>query len=560
MRKTVGLAVGLAFLFSSLYAEEINYTDYSFARLSYITGKTYIQRAAELSYEEGVANMPIAEGDRLGTTEGRAEIYLGKGNYVRLDHNTKIDFLKLPDKGNDLTQIQIWSGNIYSRIDFLGEEKDIEIHTPDVSVYLLEKGLYRIDMREGRETEIFVFQGLIEAAGESESVLVKDEQRLEAIQGHFNSRPAPFHAVAEDSFDRWSEYRDSQTRKRLAKTYLPEELGDFEYELAAYGDWAYIRPYGYVWVPGGIEPHWRPYHYGRWLWLPACGWTWLPYEPWGWVTFHYGRWHWSAGAGWYWIPTIRWGPAWVSWYRGYDYIGWAPLSYYNRPVVIINNVFYDRYEGAYYPHDSRVLTVIHKNQLRSPNISKVALSQESIKGLGKIELDRKPVSIRPAKEDISLEKLGKDRVFLRKKETSSVEKLRESLSRSSLKEYHPADIRKVRKDQAGGLTPSSERRIIKRKIGYPSSPEIRDSTYIKKDSRYIRKTRESDSVLGRIFRYISGGKSIKSRSSESSSRSSSREKVSSDSSSKRSSSPTKKSSSSSTKSKSGSKKVKKKKH
>lgn len=551
----------MIFSFSMLQAENVKYTNNSFARLSFLTGNTYIQRASDLGYEEGLVNMPISEGDRLGTTEGRAEIYFGRGNYIRLDNDTKIDFIKLPDKVNELTQVQIWSGNVYFSIRSLEEEKNIEIHTPDISVYLLDKGLYRIDARENGETEIFVFYGLVEASGEAGSVLIKDEQRLEAIDGHFTSGPTRFYAAAEDSFDRWSEYRDSQIRKRLAKRYLPEDIEDFEYELASYGDWAYVPSYGYVWVPGRVDRHWRPYYHGRWIWLSLCGWTWVPYEPWGWVTFHYGRWHWSVGLGWHWIPTTIWGPAWVSWYWGYDYLGWVPLSYYGYPGVIINNVYYPRYKEPYYPYNSRVLTVIHKNQLKSRNVSKVALSQESLKSLGKIKLSKKPISIKPSASKVTLEKMKGNKLLLRKNESSSELKLdqRKSLGKTLYRKSESADVKAIEKaktvikEPSRTSTSSQERNITKRKIGYPSSPKIRSSR--------SSKTKSSDSTLNRIFRYITGDKKSieKSSSRSSSSKDNTSKSRVSRSSSKKSSSKVSKKSSSSSRSKSSSGKVKKKK-
>jgi hypothetical protein len=338
MKKMAIFFSALLIFLSPLSSEESEYTNDSFARLSFLTGNAYIQRAADLGYEDAVVNIPITEGDRLNSTDGRAEIYLGNGNYIRLDKETKIDFMNLPKKGYDLTRIRVWAGNVIFFVMALEEEKSIEIHTSDVSIYVLDVGLYRIDVRKNRETEIFVFEGMVEAAGESGSVLIKNEQRLEVSNARFTSRPSRFIASAEDSFDRWSASRDSQIRKHLAKSYLPEELEDFENELATYGDWVYTSSYGYVWVPGDIDESWRPYYNGRWLWLSLSGWTWLPYEPWGWSTFHYGRWHWRYGLGWYWIPSTIWGPAWVSWYWGYDYFGWAPLSYYGYPGVILNNV------------------------------------------------------------------------------------------------------------------------------------------------------------------------------------------------------------------------------
>lgn len=581
MRKATGILIAILFFFSISNAEETQYTNNSFARLSYVKGDIYVQRAADLGYEECVANMPISEGDRMATADGRAEIYLGNGNYVRLDNETKIDFLTLPKTESELIRIRVWTGNIYFRVRDLKEEKNIEIHTPDVSVYVLDNGLYRIDVREGSETEIFVYEGMLEAAGEADSILINNEQRVEVVTGSFTSQPSRFFAAAEDSFDRWSENRDSQIRKRTAKAYLPEELEDFEYELSANGDWVYMAPYGYVWVPGGIDRYWRPYYYGRWTWLSLCGWTWIPYEPWGWCTYHFGRWHWRYGLGWYWIPTRVWGPAWVSWYWGYDYFGWAPLSYYGYPGVIINNVYYGRYGGRYYPHNSRALTVIHKNQLKARNVSKVALSERSVERLGKISLSRERPPTRPAASKISVESLGGKKVLLRKKGTSPESEVRERSGGTALSKTRIADSNKVGRKTAEKVYPSQERKVVKKiseKAGktsvknptYQSRSSIKKSSYNNTSSRNVSakqpskklQPKKSSSFIGRIYKKISGSsKSVKSRSSLSSSESSSRgtssRRVSSSSKSRSSSSKaSQRSSSSRSSSKSG--KVKKK--
>ncbi|MEE8377691.1 MAG: DUF6600 domain-containing protein [Candidatus Aminicenantaceae bacterium] len=405
MKKFALATVIFLFIFTSVNAQEEKYTNDSVARLSHFTGNIYIQKATDLGYEEGVVNMPISEGDRVGTTDGRAEFFLGRGNYIRLDKNTKIDFERLPKHNDRLFRFQVWSGNIYLIIGTLENEKDIEIHSSDVSVYILDKGLYRIDVRSNVETEIFVFNGLVEAASESGSILIKDEQRLEATEGNFTSRPTSFFAAANDSFDRWSQNRDSLIKRHLAKQYLPDELEDFEYELAEYGEWVHSPPYGWVWVPGGIDPSWLPYNNGRWIWLPISGWTWLPYESWGWVTHHYGRWQRSPLYGWYWIPGSVWGPGWVSWFWGTDYIGWSPMSYWGYPGVFINNRYYGRYSGQPYPYNSGSLTVIRKSQLKARNVSKVSLSQESIQNLGKFKLNNQKPTFTPARSTFDIQKL-----------------------------------------------------------------------------------------------------------------------------------------------------------
>lgn len=417
MKKTLIFSAALILIFqANLLAQEseTKYTNESVARLSHISGKVFIQRASDLGYEEGILNSPVSEGDRIASTDGRVEIHFGPGNYLRLDDNTKIDIMNLPKKGDDEIRFRVWSGSVYLTIGSLRKEKNIELHSADSSFYILDKGIYRVDVQENKDTELLVFRGLVEAAGESGSLLVKSGQRLEVAEGRFKSKPSTFMAVDEDSFDRFNSSRNSEISRATPKRYLPEELRDFEYELEQYGQWVYLAPYGYVWVPGGIESGWRPYWNGRWVWLGISGWTWVPYEPWGWVTFHYGRWHWAVGFGWYWIPTSIWGPAWVSWWWDMDYIGWAPLSWWGYPVVIVNGEFYGRYYGPNYPWNSQALTVIRKDQLRETNVSRVNLKPDSLQGISKISLTNQTLNLRPVGSKISVESLNGNRVILRK--------------------------------------------------------------------------------------------------------------------------------------------------
>jgi len=414
MKKIAGFLMCVPLIFSVVHAGEADYVDQTFARLNYITGDTFVQRATDLGYESGIINMPIAQGDRVSTTDGRAEIYLGIGTYLRLDRRTKLDILDLPHRSSGITRLRLWDGNSYLSVRRLDEHKPIEIHTSDMSLYILDRGLYRIDVRENRETEIYVFSGMLEAAGDGRSSLIKSGQRLRAVQGQFTSNPAPFTLAAIDSFDLWSENREDLLSRRLATYYLPDELGDFEYELASYGRWDTVSPYGHVWIPGGLSVGWRPFHHGRWVWYPVSGWTWVPYEPWGWVTCHYGRWHWRLDLGWYWIPTTRWGPGWVSWYVGVDYCGWAPLTYYGRPAVIINNHFYADYSEPYYPSTSAAMTVVAKNQLSSRDIARVSISKESLSAkTTRVRMSSSAPRPEPSAQRMTVQKLGKNKVMLR---------------------------------------------------------------------------------------------------------------------------------------------------
>lgn len=94
--------------------------------------------------------------------------------------------------------------------------------------------------------------------------------------------------------------------------------------LSPHGDWFQLPSYGWVWTPRQVEVDWRPYTHGRWIYTDY-GWTWESKHEWGWAPFHYGRWFFEPRYGWVWVPGTEWAPAWVTWRRGSDFVGWAPL-------------------------------------------------------------------------------------------------------------------------------------------------------------------------------------------------------------------------------------------
>jgi hypothetical protein len=99
----------------------------------------------------------------------------------------------------------------------------------------------------------------------------------------------------------------------------------FYTKLEPHGDWRETSDYGYVWQPREAQSrNWRPYTNGHWVYTDV-GWTWVSEEPFGWATYHYGRWTRLRNIGWVWVPGDEWAPAWVSWRKNDEYIGWAPL-------------------------------------------------------------------------------------------------------------------------------------------------------------------------------------------------------------------------------------------
>lgn len=100
---------------------------------------------------------------------------------------------------------------------------------------------------------------------------------------------------------------------------------DYFYDqLAPYGYWENVAPYGWVWQPRDINPGWRPYSDGYWIYT-SYGWTYQADNQWAWAVYHYGRWTFDDNMGWLWVPGNEWAPAWVAWRNDGNHVGWAAL-------------------------------------------------------------------------------------------------------------------------------------------------------------------------------------------------------------------------------------------
>ncbi|HOW84695.1 MAG TPA: hypothetical protein P5119_04985 [Candidatus Aminicenantes bacterium] len=391
--------LALAFIVSiplGLAAQDEGFYPYSFARLTYVNGPVYVQRTSDLGYEKGEVNLALVQGDKIGTENGQAEIHFGRRNYLRLGQAAKVEFAILPKEGEDRIKLFLTEGQAYLRVSQLALEKGIEVHTPDASFYVLEEGLYRFDVRLDRETRAVAREGSLEAAAEEGSVLIRSGETVTAADGRLVSEPEYDYARG-DAFDEWNDGRDGLLSARSERQYLPSDMGEYEEELGDNGRWVYEQPYGNVWVPNvTYYDDWRPYYYGRWVWYPVVGWTWVSSEPWGWAVYHYGRWNWRFGLGWYWIPRSHWGPAWVHWWHDRDYVGWCPLTWYNRPGYLFHDRFYDRWDDRFSSAHNRAMTVVRRDHLQSPDIGRRHVGAADLDRIGRVELRAQQPGIRPA--------------------------------------------------------------------------------------------------------------------------------------------------------------------
>jgi hypothetical protein len=140
--------------------------------------------------------------------------------------------------------------------------------------------------------------------------------------------------------------------------------GDFHEALAPYGQWVPHPRWGEVWIPMNVPPEWAPYRYGHWVYTDEWGWYWVSDEDFGWITFHYGRWVPDRQFGWVWVPSDEWSPAWVSWRRGEEAVGWAPMP----PDEVI-----DEYEES-----PDVWCFVRPHEIFAPRVAFVAFQRPQV--------------------------------------------------------------------------------------------------------------------------------------------------------------------------------------
>jgi hypothetical protein len=128
-----------------------------------------------------------------------------------------------------------------------------------------------------------------------------------------------------------------------------------------------------VWQPREAQSrNWRPYTNGHWVYTDA-GWTWMSDEPFGWATYHYGRWTRLRNVGWVWVPGDEWAPAWVSWRKSNDYVGWAPLppeAQFDRRHGIHN------WADSYYDISPDQYVFVQANQVGVQRVDRAAVPSE----------------------------------------------------------------------------------------------------------------------------------------------------------------------------------------
>ena len=130
-----------------------------YMRISLIEGDIQIKTPDADDWGIASVNTPLAEGDQLWVPQdGRVELQLNTGAYIRLDENSALQVLSMDE---DSSQFYLSQGYAYIYYDTPVSGGMIQIDTPDASTRAFDKAIFRIDMSE-QYTDVAVYKGYVE--------------------------------------------------------------------------------------------------------------------------------------------------------------------------------------------------------------------------------------------------------------------------------------------------------------------------------------------------------------------------------------------------------------
>jgi hypothetical protein len=223
--------------------------------LNYIEGQASIEGRSLSS--QSVGNTALQAGQVLATANGKAEILLTPGIFLRLGDDSTVQMVS-----TDLThtEIRLEQGHANVEVDQIYPQNTILVDLKNGQTQLLKNGLYAFDA--GNST-VRVFDG--KAAVYSGANLQANVKPIDVKGGHqlvLNGepfKPQGFNKdqASADPLYKWSSLRSNYLGQ--ANLNLAEEYSGYS---GFYPGWYWAGgPYGYTWLPGdGL--FWSPFGYG----------------------------------------------------------------------------------------------------------------------------------------------------------------------------------------------------------------------------------------------------------------------------------------------------------
>lgn len=223
-------------------------------------------------------------GDRVSTgIDGRAEVLLNPGSYLRLGANSVFEFLS-----TDLEDLRIRLDRGAAVLEvYANHEFRVDVLTPHGKIRLAETGVYRVDV-DKNSTAVAVWEGKA-LMGRGAETVVKEDRKGILANGAVSITKFDHD---KDSLEAWSKSRSKELAKataNLKRRAVRDDLRNSLYTTAfnaynSFGLWVFdpflngycFLPFGYGWYSpygygfGNYLGYYYPYNYPWWNnpWYP----------------------------------------------------------------------------------------------------------------------------------------------------------------------------------------------------------------------------------------------------------------------------------------------------
>jgi hypothetical protein len=223
--------------------------------LNYVEGQASIEGRPLNS--KSVGNTTLQAGQMLATANGKAEILLTPGIFVRLGNDSTVQMIS-PDLTH--TEIKLEQGRANVEVDQIYRQNTILIDLKNGQTQLLKNGLYAFDATNST-VRVFNGQASVYPGANLQTnvkpIEVKGDHQV-ALNGEL-LKPQRFNKdqATADPLYKWSSLRSDYLGE--ANLGLAEEYADYP---SFYPGWYWAGyPFGYTWLPGdGL--FWNPFGYG----------------------------------------------------------------------------------------------------------------------------------------------------------------------------------------------------------------------------------------------------------------------------------------------------------
>ena len=275
----LALAVSIVFFSSFAFAQNNNKTVSSTRDLYVISAK-----AGGVNYVEGevviagknkkndylLKGDTIEVGDKISTgANGKAEILLNPGSYVRLAGNSSFEFLTT---SLDNLRLKITRGDAIFEV-IADNDFQVAINTPKADFSIVDSGVYRVSVLEDGSGRIAVWKGKAQVGDFNETEI---KGGREAVVNGSQVAVAKFDKDDKDTLDVWSKTRAKDLAKVNSRLQRPDLRNSLMYGFASsrwnmynsFGLWVFDSSFGsYCFLPfgdGWSSPY--GYGYGRDIW------------------------------------------------------------------------------------------------------------------------------------------------------------------------------------------------------------------------------------------------------------------------------------------------------